>query len=283
MKKFTQVLSLTLAMFLCTNVLAQEEQEKIQVYAHPSLMNADATEVKDADNIYRIGGKILKQNNRIGFTNKENLFVNAFARDLLNAMSIKKGEKFDAKTPVTRSEIAYMLAQGLNMKDLGYHKNYNDVTTAYWAVDEINKATAADVMIGYPDKSFKPDQQITKAEVFATVAKLIDVPYTNDGTAPTFNGKKIENIPSWAYGCTKEVVASGILDNVPDVTYLLSAPYLSRQQVATIIADLRLRYGSTGKLIGDAFGSTPIAVKVKMLDILISEINSKLKQLKKQL
>ena len=70
MKKTTQALSLTLALFLCSNVLAKDccDQEKVQVYAHPSLMNADATEVKDANYVYRIGGKVLKQKNRIGFT-----------------------------------------------------------------------------------------------------------------------------------------------------------------------------------------------------------------------
>ena len=96
MRKTTQALSLTLALFLtCSNVLAKSccDQEKVQVYAHPSLMNADATEVKDADSVYRIGGKVLKQKGRLGFTNKENAYVNAFAKDLLNAMGNKMGDK----------------------------------------------------------------------------------------------------------------------------------------------------------------------------------------------
>ena len=218
MKKTTQALSVTLALFLtCAGVIAKEpckckkcNQEKVQVYAHPSLMNADATEVKDADSVYRIGGKVLKQKNRLGFVNKDNLYVNAFSKDLLNTMSVRKGDRdFDIKMPISRAELAFMLSQGLNMEQINALKDYTDVTSAYWANDEINKATAADVMIGYPDKSFKPDQAITKAEVFATVAKLINVDYENDGTAPTINGNKVENIPTWAYGCTKEVIASG--------------------------------------------------------------------------
>ncbi len=270
MKKTTQALSITLAMFLtCSNALAKSccDQEKVQVYAHPSLMNADATEVKDADYVYRIGGKVLKQKGRLGFTNKENTYVNAFAKDLLNAMGNKMGDKqFDVKMPIQRGELAFMLAQGLNMKQIAALKSYTDVTSAYWAVDEINKATAADVMIGYPDKSFKPDQAITKAEVFATIAKLIDVPYSNDGSAPALKGRTIQNIPTWAYGCTKEVVASGLLDNLPDQNTLYQAEYLSRYQVASLISELRLRYGSNGKLIGNAFSATPVAVKIKMLD-----------------
>ena len=273
MKKTTQALSITLAMFLtCTVVMAKQpccKQEKVEVYAHPSLMNADATEVKDANYVYRIGGKVLKQKNRLGFTNKDNTYVNAFSKDLLNTMSVRKGDRdFNIKMPISRSELAFMLSQGLNMKQVGNTRKYTDVTVSYWANDEINKATAADVMIGYPDKSFKPDQAITKAEVFATVAKLIDVNYTNDNTAPKLNGKTIENIPTWAYGCTKEVIASGLIDNLPDEKTLYESQYLSRHQVATLISELRLKYGANGQLIGDAFkgAGTPVAIKVKMLD-----------------
>lgn len=271
MKKSTQALSVTLALFLtCAGAMAKQpclKQENVQVYAHPSLMNADATEVKDANNVYRIGGKVLKQKNRLGFTNKDNLYVNAFSKDLLNTMSVRKGDRdFDIKMPISRSELAFMLSQGLNMKNVGINKNYTDVTTSYWASTEIKNATAADVMIGYPDKSFKPDQAITKAEVFATIAKLIEVPYENDGTAPTINGQVVEQIPSWAYGCTKEVIASGLVDNLPDPKALFANPYLSRHQVAVLISELRLKYN--GKLVGDAFqgAGDPVAVKVKMLD-----------------
>lgn len=270
MKRTTTALSITLALFLsCASVFAHQDAKKIEVYAHPSLMNADATEVQDADSVYRIGGKVLKQRNRLGFTNKNNTYVNAWSRDLLGAMSAKMGDKeFNIKMPVSRSELAFMLSQGLDMKSVGINKTYTDVTASYWANDEIAKATSADVMIGYPDKSFKPDQAITKAEVFATIAKLIDVDYTNDGSAPTLKGKTIENIPNWAYGCTKEVVASGLIDNLPDSKALLENPYLSRHQVATLVGELRMKYGANGKLIGDAFNKTaaPVAIKIKMLD-----------------
>lgn len=272
MKRSTKALSITLALFLsCSNLVfaAQgPEAEKVEVYAHPSLMNADATEVKDADSVYRIGGKVLKHRNRLGFTNKNNVYAAAWSKDLLNAMSIKMGDKnFNIKMPVSRSELAFMLSQGLDMKNVGVNKNYTDVTASYWANDEITKATSADVMIGYPDKSFKPDQAITKAEVFATIAKLIDVDYAKDNSAPTLNGKKIQNIPNWAYGCTKEVVASGLIDNLPDNNALLESQYLSRHQVAMLVAELRMKYGANGKLVGDAFrNTTPVAVKVKMLD-----------------
>ena len=77
MNKTTKALSATLVLFLsCSSVFAKEccKQEKIQVYARPSLMNADATEIKDANHVYRIGGKVLKQKNRIGLKNEDNVY-----------------------------------------------------------------------------------------------------------------------------------------------------------------------------------------------------------------
>ena len=128
MRKTTQALSITLALFLtCSNVLAKDccKQEKVEIYAHPSLMNADATEVKDANYVYRIGGKVLKQKNRLGFTNKDNTYVNAFSKDLLNTMSVRKGDRdFNIKMPISRAELAFMLSQGLNMKNVGVNKKY---------------------------------------------------------------------------------------------------------------------------------------------------------------
>ena len=273
MKKTTRALSLTLALFLTCSVAMAKcpcKHEGLQAYAHPSLMNGDAIEMKDANHVYRTGGKILKNKKmKLNNSTKQNVYVDAFSKDLLNTMSVRKGDKaFDIKMPVSRSELAFMLSQGLNMKDAGVTKDYTDLTTSYWANAEIQNATSADVMIGYPDKTFKPDQAITKAEVFATIAKLIDVNYTNDGTAPQIKGKTIENIPTWAYGCTKEVVASGLIDNLPDTKNLLEDQYLSRHQVATLVSELRIRYGASGQLVGDSFGvaGNPVAIKIKMLD-----------------
>ena len=92
-------------------------------------------------------------------------------------------------------------------------------------------------MIGYPDQSFKPEQRITKAEVFCTLAKIFDA--TSDASAvPAYNGKEIKHIPTWAYAATNEVLATGILDAVPDEAALINNQYLSKEQVTYLVGAL---------------------------------------------
>lgn len=47
-----------------------------------------------------------------------------------------------------------------------------DDITNHWAENSIRKAKAKDIMRGYPDGSFKPDQPITRAEVAAILDRL---------------------------------------------------------------------------------------------------------------
>ena len=92
-------------------------------------------------------------------------------------------------------------------------------------------------MIGYPDKSFKPEQRVTKAEVFCTLAKIFDVAFDAKAT-PKYNGKVIKHIPNWAAGATNEVLATGILDAVPDEAALINNEYLSKEQVTYLVGAL---------------------------------------------
>ncbi len=114
---------------------------------------------------------------------------------------------FNPRKPILRSELAFALTEGLNAKSSNV--DYSDVTEGYWAKDRIDTATDAGYMIGYPSGVFKPDQPITKAEVFATIAKQINVKY-NDGVPWYYKGKAMQHIPSWAYNATNEVIASGL-------------------------------------------------------------------------
>lgn len=123
------------------------------------------------------------------------------------------GQVFNPKMPVLRSELAVILSEGFELKGRG-SKSYSDIPADYWAKDWIYGALSQGVMIGYPDNKFRPDQPVTKAEVFATIAQLIQVPIDRSLIVPPFKGKDIQYIPRWAITPTKEVVASRLLEQI---------------------------------------------------------------------
>lgn len=240
-KVFGLVVSLFAVFVMASSAMASEQ--KVEAYAHPTMFGSDAQETVYADASYIVGGKILKSNRQIGMKNKDNVLVDSWVKDILATIKENTGGKvFNPKMPVLRSELAVILAEGLNIKNGTPSYKYNDIPSNYWAKDWIDKALVARVMIGYPDKTFKPDQPVTKAEVFATIATLIQVPTDRSLNVPEFKGKQMKYIPKWAIAPTKEVVASQLLDSVPNPAKVADDEYLSKEQVAYLVGTLRQNY-----------------------------------------
>lgn len=213
---------------------------QFQSYAHPTLFGSEAQIQVGAKSDAIVGGKITKCDNAKTITGKDNVVVQTFAKKelaKLESASAGNGSKWSYKSPVLRSELAQTLADGLELAEVKPADKYTDVAANYWAKEAIDSALAADIMIGYPDQSFKPEQRVTKAEVFCTLAKIFDVDHSATAV-PTYNGKTINHIPTWAYGATNEVLATGILDAVPDESALINNEYLSKEQVTYLVGAL---------------------------------------------
>jgi hypothetical protein len=120
-------------------------------------------------------------------------------------------------------------------------------------------------MIGYPDKTFKPDKAINKAEVFCTFAKMINVEASKTAV-PTLNGQPLKYIPEWAYAATNEVIASGLLNVLPDSDKVINDEYLSKEQVAFLISAMKKNFqiDLSNGAIGCATKYAPTAVKIKL-------------------
>lgn len=82
---------------------------------------------------------------------------------------------FKPANPITRGEFAAIIARFINgtAPDAGY----ND-TKGHWAADAVNKVVDKAWVEGYEDGSFRPDANITRAEV-ATIVNRILVRYTD--------------------------------------------------------------------------------------------------------
>ena len=241
----------------------------VQAYAHPTKFSAQGHSLLTGDvDAVTTGAKIYKPCNAKTISGKQNVVIGREAKkqlaDMKSKMDAARANAYDPKMAVLRSEIAYIISTGLNLTQEAPNK-YPDVDSAYWAKSEIDKALAADVMIGYPDNYFRPDQAITKAEVFATFAKMMVVDH--DATAtPVFNGQEIKYIPNWAVGCTNEVLASGILNAVPDKDRIVNDEYLSKEQVAYMLNAMKASFNinTSNGAVGCATQYVPTVVKIKL-------------------
>jgi len=239
---------------------------EVQNYAHPTLFGSQAQVMTEQDAAYFVAGQAKKCPCMVSMNGKENVFVKSWASSMLSLMEKGTMGEFNSKMPILRSELAVLMSEGLGLQDGKVAYKYSDIANGYWASGWINRALAADVMIGYPDKTFRPDQPVTKAEVFATIAKVIDVPVTDTSAFALYNEEVIQQIPTWAVPATKEVVASDLLANVPNTSKLVNDEYLSREQVAYLVGTFRYRNlmkVANGEA-ADFYGYQPVAISMKL-------------------
>ena len=248
---------------------ASESTGNIQAYAHPTLFSTQGHSLLTGNtDVVTTGAKVFKPSNAKTISGKENVVIGREAKKALSemktSMDSSRAASYDVKSAILRSELAWQIVNGLGFSQTAVN-NYTDLADGYWAKTEIDKALAADVMIGYPDNTFKPDQAITKAEVFATFAKLMVVNH-DAGATPVYNGQEVKYIPNWAIGCTNEVIASGILEALPEQDKIVSAEYLTREQVAYMVSAMKAKFhiDTTKGAEGCATAYAPTQVTIKL-------------------
>lgn len=107
---------------------------------------------------------------------------------------------FRPNNSVTRAEFATVASRFIsNKKSVG---GFRDVRNEYWARESIEFAKAEGWLNGYPDGTFKPEQNITRAEVVNIVNKMLDrnadKKYVDENVGGLYNYNDL-SISHWAY------------------------------------------------------------------------------------
>ena len=81
--------------------------------------------------------------------------------------------EFKPNRNITRAEFAAIAARFLSEEDAGPGGRFSDIS-GHWAEEEINRAVAAGWIRGYEDGTFRPDQDITRAEAVTLINRMLD-------------------------------------------------------------------------------------------------------------
>jgi len=76
---------------------------------------------------------------------------------------------------VTRAEMAAMLGRAMGLKELpATRMTFSDVRADHWASGWIERLVHEGILSGYADRTFRPEQLVTRAEVAVMVRKALD-------------------------------------------------------------------------------------------------------------
>jgi S-layer homology domain len=108
---------------------------------------------------------------------------------------------------------------------------FNDVQSNYWAAQFIQELSARQIIAGFPDGSFKPDQAVTRAQFAAMVRKAFQ-------KAPQRQGIRFADVPSnfWASSAIQEAYTTGFLSGYPNNRFEPNQA-IPRQQVLVSLAN----------------------------------------------
>ncbi len=109
---------------------------------------------------------------------------------------------------------------------------FEDVPDGYWASCDINTLTDNNIIAGYPDRTFKPNLPVSRAEMATLVVKGFNL---NDNV--TCPNNMFKDVPQshWANKTIAKAVANGLMEGYPNNTFKPNQP-ISRAEAYSIMA-----------------------------------------------
>ena len=191
----------------------QSPQPKAQVYAYPNSVysNANAAVVGESANAAVINDNMLEAYNGVLVDNScptgcaAPVIADIPQTDCCPAPNVSSPTCMDAKK-IIKEEIPNNLT-GM-AADVG-EQHYPDVPDNYWASADINRLTDQCIVVGYPDNYFKPNKNVSRAEMATMVVKgynLEDQCLTDAGNFP--------DVPRshWAYEAINKGVGADMIE-----------------------------------------------------------------------
>lgn len=81
---------------------------------------------------------------------------------------------FKPNAPITRAELSVLLVRAYEMSGTSY-MSFKDFSVKHWAYDAVMTLVANEVAGGYPDGTFRPSSNVTRAEFATFTARVIDM------------------------------------------------------------------------------------------------------------
>ncbi|TYQ16519.1 UNVERIFIED_CONTAM: S-layer family protein [Acetivibrio alkalicellulosi] len=128
---------------------------------------------------------------------------------------------FRPENSITRAEAAVILAKLLGADENANYTSsiiYNDLDDRHWAVWAIEYVSEKELFKGYPDGTFMPNQNITRAEFATVIFKTIQI-MDNIEERKIYDNIFTDTIGHWAQQFIEQLSDMGYINGYPDRTF----------------------------------------------------------------
>ncbi|TBL71095.1 S-layer homology domain-containing protein [Paenibacillus thalictri] len=186
----------------------------------------------------------------LAFRDVESHWAKAAVNDMGSRMVIDgTGEgMFSPDRNITRAEFATIVVRGLGLKLENASSPFSDVKLSDWYAGAINTAYAHQLISGFEDGTFRPNDSITREQAMAMIGKAmtitglkakLPVPAAN---ATLLAYTDAQDVSAWSIGGVADSVQAGIITGRSGTT-LAPQAFITRAEVAAILQRLLQKSG----------------------------------------
>ncbi len=149
---------------------------------------------------------------------------------------------------LTRAEASVILSKILvtKMEDKNYTSKFSDVNFSDWYGNYVSFLSEQGIIDGYSDGTFKPNANITRAELVALVAKALNI---NDRYTNYFS----DTAGMWASNAISAINSFGFIKGYADGTFRPNANITRAETTVFLNAVLGRTSSSSGEPVSNAF------------------------------
>ncbi|MEM7772389.1 MAG: DUF1565 domain-containing protein [Cyanobacteria bacterium P01_A01_bin.37] len=136
--------------------------------------------------------------------------------------------------PVTRAQFAAIVNKAFSPAPKRPGSEFVDVARDFWGYSAIQTAYRGQFLSGYPERVFRPNAPIPRAEVLVALSSGLELG-SGQPSALTTKYADAGQIPGWAQGAIAAATQQNIVVNYPDITRLNPSQNATRADVAAFV------------------------------------------------
>jgi len=182
----------------------------------------------------------------VAFNDVPNNFWGRRFIDVLSSRGILKGfpdYSFRPNQPVNRAEFAAILQKAFEEEPSKSAIAFQDIPTKFWATSAIDQAISAGFLKGYPKKTFKPQQNITRVQVLVALVSGLNLKAPTSQNQILSVYKDAKDIPIYANSKIATATVNGLVVNYPNAQILAPNKAATRAEVAAMIHQALVKRG----------------------------------------
>jgi hypothetical protein len=153
-----------------------------------------------------------------------------FSKDIISGFP---DGSFQPATPITRAQYAALMMKTFQLPESNQLNKFKDVKSDFWAAKAIASAAARGFLKGFPDGTFRPENNLTKIQALVSIVNGLNLSGGNPNVLMVYRDRV--QIPSYATSAVTVATQKLLVVNYPQPDQLEPLRDITRAEVAVLI------------------------------------------------